>query len=93
MYVDSTHLIGAADRELQDTATSAERVQELFNEWWDRRNGRAVLENDVYVLPVKIIDRVGFLGAPIPRYGKLHFPKGKLTETQIDIMEKKCGCR
>ena len=88
MYVDSTHLIVAADCELKNPDTSAERVQELFREWWERRNGRAVLENDVYVLPVKIIDRVGFAGTPIPRCGDLHFPKGKLNEEQIDMMER-----
>jgi uncharacterized protein (DUF697 family) len=88
MYVDSTHLIFAADSELQDTATSAERVQELFQEWWERRTGRAVLENDVYVLPVQIIDYCGFIGTPCHRKGELHFPKEKLNEGQIEMMEK-----
>ena len=88
MYYDSTHLIVEADRELQDTETTAGRVQELFNEWWPKRTGGATFEDDVYALPVKIVDLVGIAGMPAPRHGVLHFPKAKLNESQIELLEK-----
>lgn len=88
MYVDSTHLITEADNELQNPETTPERVQALFQEWWDKRNGRASFEDEFYVLPVKIIDYIGVAGSPCPRIGALHFPKSKLADEQIELLEK-----
>ena len=88
MYVDSTHLIIEADCELSNPDTTAERVQELFEEWWDKRTAGASVQEEIYALPVKIVDRVGVAGMPIPRYGVLHFPKAKLSALQIEMLEK-----
>ena len=88
MYIDSTHLIVAADCELGRPETSAERVQELFEEWWGRRTAGASVQEETYALPVKIVDRVGFAGCPTPRHGVLHFPKAKLSDSQIELLER-----
>ncbi len=88
MYVDSSYLIVNAEEELQKPETSAERVQELFKEWWEKRTSGATVQPDAYALPVKIVDYVGFAGAPVPREGILHFPKSKLSVSQIELLEK-----
>ncbi len=88
MYYNSTHLIVEADCELQNNETTSERVQELFKEWWPRRNGGATFQDDAYALPVKLVDLIGFAGLPAPRYGVLHFPKAKLAESQVELLEK-----
>ena len=88
MYVDSSYLIVDAEEELQNPETSAERVQELFKEWWEKRTSGATVHADTYALPVKIVDYVGFAGLPAPREGVLHFPKGKLSASQIELLEK-----
>ena len=88
MYIDSTRHIVAADEELRNPDTAAERVQELFEEWWGRRTAGASVQEETYALPVKIVDRVGFAGYPIPRHGILHFPKGKLSDSQIERLER-----
>jgi len=87
MYIDSTFEILAADAALRNPVTPAERVQELFQEWWTRRDGRAIPEEEIYILPVKVVDYVGVLGKPVTRLGALHFPKAKLTEEQIALLE------
>ena len=88
MYVDSTHLIVEADCELRNPDTTAERVQELFEKWWEKRTAGTSVQEDTYTLPVKIVDRVGVAGMPIPRHGVLHFPKAKLSASQIELLEK-----
>ncbi len=77
LYIDE------ANAELQNPETSSERVQELFRKWWGRRIGRAVLENDVYILPVRVTSRGGFAGVPYHCDGGLQFPKAKLSARQI----------
>lgn len=75
-------IIADTDKELKNQKTSKERVQELFQEWWERRIGWAVLEGEYgdeqWVFPVKFIERIGTIGAPVPHFGFLHFPKDKL---------------
>ena len=88
MYVDSTHLIVEADCELRKPETTAERVQELFEEWWEKRASGASIQEETYALPVKIVDRVGVAGMPITRHGVLLFPKDKLSTSQIALLEK-----
>ena len=88
MLRDSTHLIYETDQELCNPETTPERVQELFNACWDNRTAAASIEDDVYVLPIKIVDYVGVAGLPVPRYGVLHFPKNKLSASQIELLEK-----
>jgi len=88
MWVDSTNLITEAGNELKAPETTAERVQEIFTEWWDKQNGKASQDEESYALPVKIVERSGSAGTPIPRCGKLHFPKGKLSDEQIELLEK-----
>ena len=88
MYVDSTHLIVEADSELRNPESTPERIQELFEKWWGKRTSGASVQEGTYALPVKIVDRVGFAGTPIPRYGVLHFPKAKLSDSQIEMLEK-----
>lgn len=87
MYTDSSYLITNADTELRNPDTTAARVQELFQEWWDKRNGHNTLDNDIYILSVKIVDMVGIAGTPVPRFGLLHFPMSKLTPEQIKLLE------
>ena len=88
MYIDSTHLIVKADEELRKPEITAGRVQELFEEWWEKRTSGASVQEEAYVLPVKIVDRVGFAGQRVSRYGVLHFPKDKLSDAQIELLEK-----
>lgn len=88
MWIDSSYLIVAAENELKAPETTAERVQEIFTEWWDKRDGRPAQDDDVFEVPVKIVDYVGVAGTPMPRCGKLHFPKEKLSEEQIELLEK-----
>ncbi len=87
MWMDSTTLILGADMELQKPETTAERVQKLFTEWWGRRRGGATLKDEVYTLPVRIVDHIGVAGQPVPRDGELHFPKAKLADAQIAMLE------
>ena len=84
--------ISKADDELKSPRTLAERVQELFQEWWPRRIGPATLQGEVYALPVKCIEKrffmSGFVWQPPAEWsGVLHFSKGKLTEEQIRLLE------
>ena len=100
MYWDSTYLIIEADRELRNPDTAVERVQELFEEWWGKRTYLAsvqkesfvfldkIVDQDTYVLPVKIVDRIGIWGKRVPRYGVLHFPKAKLSDSQIERLKR-----
>lgn len=82
MRTDMDSIIAKTDEELENPETSKERVQELFQEWWERRIGWAVLEGEYederWVFPVKGIERIGTIGAPVPYFGFLHFPKDKL---------------
>ena len=82
MRTDMDSVIAKTDEELENPETSKERVQELFQEWWERRIGWAVLEGEYederWVFPVKGIERIGTIGAPVPYFGFLHFPKDKL---------------
>ena len=87
MLYDSTFLIMDADRELTQAETSAQRVQEIFEEWWDNKEGEDSVKGDYIVFPVKLVDGVGFAGQPVARYGELHFPKDKLSEAQIKQLE------
>lgn len=88
MCVDSSHLISDADNELLNPETTAERVQELFKEWWDKRTDGASLQEDVYVLPVMVVDTDNVTGETIPQNGVLHFPKAKLSDSQIELLEQ-----
>lgn len=76
------NIISETDGELRSPKTSKERVQELFQKWWEMRIGWAVLEGEYgderWVFPVKFIERIGTIGAPVPHLGFLHFPKDKL---------------
>ena len=82
MWTDMENIISETDGELRSPKTSKERVQELFQKWWEMRIGWAVLEGEYgderWVFPVKFIDRIGTIGAPVPHLGFLHFPKDKL---------------
>ena len=89
IYVDSTHLIVAPDRELCNPDTTSEHVQELFEQWWDKRTTGASVQEETYAVPVKIVDRVAFAGIPMPRIGVLHFPKAKLSDSQIEMLKRK----
>ena len=46
MWTDMDSIIAKTDEELENPETSKERVQELFQEWWERRIGWAVLEGN-----------------------------------------------
>ena len=82
MCTDSKVSIDKINEKLSKPATTKERVRELFKEWWERRIGWAVVEGEYgdeqWVFPVKAIERIGTIGAPIPHFGFLHFPKDKL---------------
>ena len=104
--------IKQAERELKKAATPAERVQELFEEWWPRHTDPVTLEGEVYALPVKSIEMeerepeglggggfrtsgliaprfpwpVRAVKVPVEQSGVLHFPKTKLTDSQIELL-------
>ena len=88
MYYDLTKLINEADCELRNPETTAERVQELFEDWWGKRESRASFQDETYTLPVRVEDRVGYPGLLVSRSGVLHFPKAKLSDAQIEMLEK-----
>ncbi len=88
MFINPIHTITATDYILRNPATPAEEVQRILREWWGRRNGYVLLEDETYVLPVKTVERVGFAGAPMTLRGALHFPKSKLTEGMIALLEE-----
>lgn len=93
MYTNSSYRIYSADAELRNQETTQDRVQALFMEWLKNQYGHVVIEDNILVMPVKIIDRVGFAGTPVPRYGYLHFPKSKLTADQIALAERSRHCK
>ena len=74
-------LILAAKTTLEDDATPAEEVQQLFEIWWPLRRGMAHVGNDEVSFPVG--GHVNNLGLPTVTRPKLCFPKAKLTVEQI----------
>lgn len=90
MWIDPSYSLDAVENELKAPEATAERVQELFAKWWGKRHGRPSLDGDVVVVPVKIVvTDFSMPGVPsFSRCGKLHFPKEKLSEEQIDLLEK-----
>ncbi len=85
MFIDT---ITITDCLLRNPATPAEEVQRIFREWWGRRDGLVFLEDEAYVLPVKTVERGGFVGARMTLRDALHFPKVKLTEGMLALLEE-----
>jgi len=82
-----------ADSELKAPETTAERVQELFREWWPHRYGHEAeqvkFDGKYYLLNVwcqYIISSLVSIFLPPQR--TLHFPKAKLAEEQITLLEQ-----
>ena len=77
----SSQLILAAKATLEDEATEASEVQQLFEIWWPLRRGMAHVDAEAVSFPVG--NHINNLGVPMPMRPTLRFPKAKLTAEQI----------
>ena len=78
----SSQLILAAQATLEDEATEAAEVQQLFEMWWPQRRGMAHVDAEAVSFPVG--NHINNLGVPMLMRPTLRFPKAKLTAEQIE---------
>ncbi len=75
MWTDYDSVMTETDEELRNPETRKERVQALFQKWWEKA---------WYMLH----SIRGTSGSVLPSYAMLHFHESRLREDQIALLER-----
>ena len=85
--------VDAVNEELRNLATTAERVQEIFSSFVEPSQGgikEVTFEDGFYTVTMLVYreDTIVLRDPPLPPIkNTLYFPKGKLAESQIELLE------